>query len=81
MDNFECDDTGCLDTVFNSQHHRLAELRRTDCQWRKVKILQSLMSLDDIIKNQVQKTSVKDDGINNDEKTEIFHSKFYVYFS
>ena len=63
MDTSECDDTtGCLDTVFHHQQQRLADLRKADCQWRKIKILQSLMSIDDIIKNQIKKISAKDDG-------------------
>ena len=61
METSECDDTGCLDTVFQHQQERLADLRKADCQLRKIKILQSLMSIDDIIK-KVKKTSVKDDG-------------------
>ena len=61
MENSECDDTGCLDMVFHHQQ-RLADLRKAECQWRKVKILQSLMSIEDIIKNQVMKISAKDEG-------------------
>ena len=61
METSERDDTGCLDTVFHQQQQRLADLRKADCQLRKIKILQSLMSIDDIIK-KVKKTSVKDDG-------------------
>ena len=64
MENSECGDcdTGCLDMVFSHQPERLAELRNTDCQLRKVKIVQSLMSLDDIMKNKVKKISAKDVG-------------------
>ena len=61
METSECDDTGCLDAVFQHQQQRLADMRKADCQLRKIKILQSLMSIDDIIK-KVKKTSVKDDG-------------------
>ena len=61
METSDFDDTGCLDTVFQHQQQRLADMRKADCQLRKIKILQSLMSIDDIIK-KVKKTSVKDDG-------------------
>ena len=57
------DNTGCLDyNVFHADQQKATDFKQTKCQYRKIKIIQSLISIDDIINNQVKPVSPKNEG-------------------